>query len=296
MKKKFLVVIALALFIYALSRKHEERLLGFFPNEVFTDTGIISAENFAVVDLETDEVLAAKKAKEKISPASLSKLFSIYMVDDLFNLDDKIEVSQEAMNLVGENSSLANILPGTYYLENIYHAILAPSGNDAMYALANFVGGYFDEDLTECQDRVIAYRTKLNLFLQANDFMATRIKDVTGYSRETYTNIEDLIDLSKELIKKEWFIKLVSQAEYVSMTPSGKYLSWLNTNKFLDSNSEFYNPNIKGIKTGSLENYKNIISLYEKDGKKYLIIVIGAKSDELRYTDTLNLVEKYINY
>lgn len=286
----FIIVIILVLL---LLYKYKEKTMEFIPSLLLIDKDNISAQAYGVIDLKTGRMLAAKGEKEQVKTASLAKLFSIHMVNGLKYMDSYIEISQDNLDLVGHNSSMSNLLPGTYFLENIYHAILAPSGNDAMYALADNIGKDMNPELETCQDRLDEYTQALNKFIKEEGFLNTSIKDVTGYYGKTYSCVEDLSKLSQELLKKKWFRNMTGQYQYLSRTPSGKSLVWDNTNKFLNPDSKFYNPNIHGIKTGSLENYKNIISLYEDEQSSLLIIVIGSKTDDLRYEDTLNLIEKY---
>lgn len=290
-RNRRLLIILLLLGVLALSiYKKKYNILDLFPDVIARKSGQISASNFLVVDLNTGEKLITKGETEKIRPASLAKLYSIYMTSNLFNSDTIIDMRKEALNMAKENSSLSNILPGKYYAKNIYHAILAPSGNDAMYGLADYVGFSFDDSLKEPEERILEYTRILNKYLKNQGFNNTYIEDVTGYCEKTYTDLNDLNNLVQSLIKIDYFWDLVSKAQVTTICPSEKSLTWLNTNKFLDENSKFYNPNIHGIKTGSLGFYNNIISLYENDKSRYLIFVIGSKSDDFRYTDTLNLI------
>lgn len=48
-------------------------------------------------------------------------------------------------------------------------------------------------------------------------------------------------------------------------------------------NSPYYNANVKGMKTGTMASSYNIVVLYEKDGKAYLITCLAAHSNEGRY-------------
>lgn len=43
------------------------------------------------------------------------------------------------------------------------------------------------------------------------------------------------------------------------------------------------NENVKGIKTGTMASSYNIVVLYKKDGKEYLITCLASLSDEGRY-------------
>ena len=52
---------------------------------------------------------------------------------------------------------------------------------------------------------------------------------------------------------------------------------------FLDPDSAYFNPNVKGIKTGSLEGAYNLVVLYQQHGKEFLVVSLGSDSDQARY-------------
>ena len=74
---------------------------------------------------------------------------------------------------------------------------------------------------------------------------------------------------------------------------NNRKIELINTNKFLDKSSKFYDENIIGLKTGSLSVGKNISVLYENptNKKKYVIFVFGAKTDDDRYKDSIKVRE-----
>ena len=75
---------------------------------------------------------------------------------------------------------------------------------------------------------------------------------------------------------------LTEKVQFSIQTPQGEF-TWKNTNEFLDENSPYYNANVKGMKTGTMASSYNLVVLYEKDGKAYLITCLAARSNEGRY-------------
>ena len=67
--------------------------------------------------------------------------------------------------------------------------------------------------------------------------------------------------------------------------------SWKNTNTFLDPTSDYYNENVIGVKTGSLSDDYNLVVLYQKYGKEFLICSLGSQSDSSRYDDVSNIIK-----
>lgn len=97
-----------------------------------------------------------------------------------------------------------------------------------------------------------------------------------------------------DLLKNEWFKDIVSQTSYTATLPDGSMQTWKNTNTFLDPTSEYYNKNVIGVKTGSLSDDFNLVVLYKKHGKEFLICSLGSQSNYSRYDD-VNYVLKTID-
>lgn len=288
--KTFFSYLFIVLILVAVFTKRD-KLLDFLPDSIASSHKIITAKNYMVVDMKTGKKVIAKGEKERIKPASLTKLFSLMVANKVIGPDEIVIARKEAMDMVKPGSSMANIVPGKYYAKNIYHGIIAPSGNDTMYVLADHLGGKINKDMTKATDRVREYRKFLMEHLENNGIKNTKLVDVTGYSDDNYTNLDDVSKVVKNLLKLDWFRELSATSMVTTKTPSGKTLSLLNTNKFLDKQSSYYNPKISGVKTGSLDNYYNMVCLYENNKSTYLILIAGSASDHFRYLDSLKMVE-----
>ncbi len=288
--KTFFSYLFIVLILVAVFTKRD-KLLDFLPDSIASSHKIITAKNYMVVDMKTGKKVIAKGEKERIKPASLTKLFSLMVANKVIGPDEIVIARKEAMDMVKPGSSMANIVPGKYYAKNIYHGIIAPSGNDTMYVLADHLGGKINKDMTKATDRVREYRKFLMEHLENNGIKNTKLVDVTGYSDDNYTNLDDVSKVVKNLLKLDWFRELSATSMVTTKTPSGKTLSLLNTNKFLDKQSSYYNPKITGVKTGSLDNYYNMVCLYENNKSTYLILIAGSASDHFRYLDSLKMVE-----
>ena len=71
---------------------------------------------------------------------------------------------------------------------------------------------------------------------------------------------------------------------------SGQTNTWVNTNKQLDPNSEYYNENVIGIKTGSLDDNYSLVTYYDDGERSLLIGVFGSATDKGRYEDTYEII------
>ncbi len=296
MKKKkkigvtiFIIVLVLGAFFLSWASKPENlRELKNQIREVFSETNVkesYNAKSLVLVDLNSEEIFISKKAKSRELPASLAKLFVIEYASTLVGLEDIVKVNQEALSFTKEGSSIANIKEKNYYVENLYAAMLVPSGNDAAYALADYCGSILSPNTTSSEERIRIFMNHLNGYLKEQGYKDTYLNDPSGYDMEAYTTVLDLKEVVKKLLSKDWFRDIVSKSTYTAILPDGTAENWTNTNTFLNKSSEYYNENVFGIKTGSLADDYNLVVLYKKHDKEFLICSLGSESNSSRYDD-----------
>ena len=195
------------------------------------------------------------------------------------------EKSKTSLSLTKQDSSVANIKEKEYYLQNLCAAMLVPSGNDAAYAVADYCGSILSKESKTTKERINIFMNNLNKYLEKEGYVNTKLYDPSGYDMDAQTTVLDLAKLVKKLLKHQWFRDIVSQSSYTAILPDGSKQTWENTNIFLDSTSEYYNENVLGVKTGSLSDDYNLIVLYKKHGKEFLICSLGSQSNTSRYDD-----------
>lgn len=253
-----------------------------------------NAKSLVMVDLSNDDIFISKNPKEQLLPASLAKLFVIEYATTFTQLDDVVLADYDAISLTKQGSSIANIKEKKYYLENLFAAMLVPSGNDAAYVVADYCGSILSPESTTSNERIEIFMKNLNKYLKEQGYSNTVLNDPSGFDTEARTTVLDLEEVSKKLLKYDWFKDIVSQNSYTATLPDGTTQTWKNTNTFLDPTSEYYNKNVIGIKTGSLADDYNLVVLYKMHGKEFLICSLGSQSDYSRYDD-VNYILKTID-
>lgn len=264
-------------------RKTKEQLRALFFSDKIEDS--YNAKSLIMVDLSNDENFISKKAEEQRLPASLAKLFVIEYATTLTNLDDVVLADYATLLLTKQGSSVANIKEKQYYIHNLFAAMLVPSGNDAAYVVADYCGGIISPDARTSQERVEVFMNNLNRYLKEQGYDDTVLYDPSGFDTDAKTTVMDLKEVTKKLLKYEWFRDIISQTSYTATLPDGTTQTWKNTNIFLDPTSDYYNENIVGVKTGSLSDDYNLVVLYKMHGKEFLICSLGSQSDYSRYDD-----------
>lgn len=99
----------------------------------------VTAAAWVIADLDTGAVLAAKEPHSRERPASLIKnLLAVVVIREL-SPDTKVVGTQEDADQEG---SKVGIGPGgEYTVDQLLHALIMQSGNDAAWALARALGG-----------------------------------------------------------------------------------------------------------------------------------------------------------
>ena len=269
-------------------RSEKNAIYSFLYGEFQQDS--YNAKSLILVDRSNNEIFISKKENEQQLPASLAKLFVIEYAATIADLDSIVPASYEAISMTKPGSSVANIEVKDYFLHNLFAAMLVPSGNDAAYVVADYCGGILSPQTARGQERVNVFMDNLNIHLQEEGYSNTILYDPSGYDMDALTNVLDLNAVVNQLLEYQWFRDIVSQSSYMATLPDGSTQTWKNTNTFLDPNSEYYNENVIGVKTGSLSDDYNLVVLYKKYDKEFLICSLGSQSDSSRYDDVTHIL------
>ena len=218
-------------------------------------------------------------------PASLAKLFVIDYANEIADLNEIVHASPHALSMTKPGASTAGITEQEYYLHNLFAAMLVPSSNNAAYVVADYCGGLLDPQASTAGERVNAFMTGLNQHIAEIGCTGTVLYDPSGFDWEARTTVLDLKIVADRLLEKDWFRDTICQSRYTATLPDGSTQTWKNTNTFLDPDSEYYNENVRGIKTGSLSDDYNLIVLYRQHGKEFLICSLGSAATSSRYED-----------
>ena len=264
-------------------RKIEEQRNKNIKNKLEINKKEFSSKEVFYYDIEKNELINIKGNKEdKIVPASVLKLFTIEYILNKLKLDQVVTVGNE-ISLVSSDESQAGIKKGEKYtVKELLEMMFLPSGNDATYTLSKWYLKNYENvkvDTISNNEMVKEFSDKINKYLKEKNINNTNITNPSGISKDSYISKEDILLSPKE--------------HKIGINKNKRKIELINTNKFLDKSSKFYDENIIGLKTGSLSVGKNISVLYENptNKKKYVIFVFGAKTDDDRYKDSIKVRE-----
>lgn len=241
-------------------------------------------------------LLSSVNANEPVAPASLTKLLTAAVALYYVSPDEVFTVGSE-QELVQPGSSISFIAKGHMLtLYDLITAMLLPSGNDAAYTVAVSTARAVEPDI-EMTDREAADRfcEMMNSFAARLGMTRSHFVNPDGWDdEEHYTTASDLVMLAEYALSIPQIREIAAISEKYVVFESGENVTWKNSNKLIDPNSEYYCANAVGLKTGTTPNAGcSLAAVFEKDGKKYISVVSGCETDGERYETALNDFSMY---
>ncbi len=259
----------------------EDLCVGGLTNSTDTLATGDNAATEAVFTLADGEVAYAKNIYEKRYPASTTKILTCYLALKYGDLDQVVTVSQNAMDSVEPDSSLANLNVGYQLtLRDVLYGLMLASGNDAANVIAETVSG-----------SIPAFVDLMNSEAEALGCTQSHFANSNGMPDDDhYTTAYDLYLIFQEAILIPEFVEIISTDSYTgTITDSeGNTIleEWENTNGFL--NGEYEVPegvHLIGGKTGTTDSAGSCLVLYSEDasGAPVISIVLNATDHDALY-------------
>jgi serine-type D-Ala-D-Ala carboxypeptidase (penicillin-binding protein 5/6) len=236
---------------------------------------VVEARAWLLLDATSGQSIASRNPKERIEPASLTKLMTAYLAFGALKgrslaLGQTIRVSERAWHASGSRMFIEPRKPVT--VEELLHGLIIQSGNDASIALAEAVAGSepaFVERMNREAER-----------LGMTDTNFTNSSGMPGPGH--YSTARDLALITSALIREyPEYYKLYSEREY-------RYndITQRNRNQLL-----WLDPNVDGVKTGHTESAGySLIASARRSGRRLVSVVIGAPSESLRARESQKLL------
>lgn len=251
----------------------------------------IDAASAILLD-DSGKVLFYKNPTETIYPASTTKLLTALVALDVCEIDDKITVGNEIEN-IEKNSSQANLEEGQKLtLQMLLEGMLLPSGNDAAYTIATFIGRIsLDNRTADTKDAIQEFVRLMNEKVQELGLRDTCFKNPDGYDEEgQYTTAYDMGIIAMAALLNKDIREIAGKSKTRNVFLSGEDVTWYSTNKLITSGSGQYYRYAIGLKTGSSILAGNcLVSAAQKDDHTYISVVMNSTSDG-RWEDSINLL------
>lgn len=249
----------------------------------------VAARAYLLLDLTSDQTLAARDADSPVQPASLTKLMTAYLVFDALRLGrlelkQALPVSEHAWRQPGSRMFIDTRMKVP--VEDLLKGLLVQSGNDAAVALAEGVAG--------SEARFVQL---MNEQAQALGMKATRFVNPTGLSHPgQLSTARDLAILATRLLRDfpdHARFHAIRKYRYEGTPPANDS----NRNLLL-----FRDPSVDGLKTGHTEaaGYCLIATAQREfphlgpggapGVRRLLAVVLGTDSENARANETQKLL------
>ncbi len=237
----------------------------------------LTSRSALLMNMNTGEILYSHNADERLQPASIAKILTLYIVDEGIQqndlgLSDTVKISRRAGRTGGSKMFLqaGSELP----LMELLKGIAVVSANDASVAVAEHIAG-----------SVEAFVTLMNKKARELGMFNSNFKNPNGLpAKGQFTTARDMMTLAYKYLQRfPEAIKLHSTRFYTY-----RNITQRNRNTLLVNY-----PNADGLKTGwvAAAGY-HIIATAKRGNTRLIAVVMGAKTPAVRSREARNLLDR----
>ncbi|MDE5832319.1 MAG: D-alanyl-D-alanine carboxypeptidase, partial [Desulfovibrio sp.] len=237
---------------------------------------LVEAASAIVFDLDHDVILFEQNPDQRIPPASLTKVMSMFLAMDYIRdghlkEDDSVVVSRAAATAGG---SVMGLRQGdSVPLKKLLMGMAVASGNDASYAVAEAVGG-----------SAANFVKMMNARAEDLGMENTRFKNPHGLPADgQYTSARDMLTLARAYLRA---YPDALEMHNTKVIEHAGYRAW-NKNPLLDQY-----PGADGLKSGWIRaSGYNLIFTAERNGRRLLAVILGAPDTFARGAEACRLLD-----
>ena len=225
----------------------------------------IRAEAAVLADLDTGQVLFARRPAERRPIASLTKIMTALLVGERTEPTDVVTVSDEAASGRLAGISGLGLEPGERIRVNeLMYALMLQSANDAAVALAEHVSGSVD-----------AFVGDMNARAERLGLANTRFASPNGLDDDGYSSAGDLVRLTRAAYRTRGFASIVATRFHTVTSLDEPPRIVQNRNVLL-----WLYPGAIGVKTGftSAAGFC-VVATAEREDMRLLAVVLGEPSE-----------------
>jgi serine-type D-Ala-D-Ala carboxypeptidase (penicillin-binding protein 5/6) len=235
----------------------------------------IDASAWALTDTETGLYLAGENPDRRLPIASTTKIMvALLALEKGVDLDEEVTISEQAESYVGLTYSNVGLIKGEQVtVRNLLVAALVPSGTEAVYALAEHLGGGGGEAGVE------RFVEEMNQKADSMGLENTSFTNPAGLDDEdNYSSARDLAEIARAAIEYPEFARITDREE-ATISTGNREIEVFTTNNLLYAYDA-----ANGVKTGtSPEAGPCLVASAEEDGESYITVVLDAAEDQYRF-------------
>lgn len=236
------------------------------PNNIaFAHQISVNSYSAIIIDQKTGRVFYEKNAHEPRRIASITKIMTAILAIESGKMDETVTVSNNATRVEGSSVYLK---PGEKIkLRDLVYGLMLRSGNDAAYAIAEYVGGSVEGFVFLMNEKAKQLGMKNTHFANPHG-----LDDHEDHFSSAY----DMAILTKYAMENEQFREISSTKVYRTPDPKGNWdRIWRNKNKLVTGLYKYST----GGKTGYTKRAKRtLVSTASKDGMDLIAVTLNTPS------------------
>lgn len=251
-----------------------------------------SSRHALLMDAQTGQILAKKRANEEVPPASLTKIMTVLLaIEAEQDLDHPVTLPEDIFPaLYAQDASMAGFAPGeTVTVRDLLYGAMLPSGAECCEALARQVSGSRE-----------AFVALMNQKAAELGMSRTHFSNPTGLTEANhYSTAADLAKLLRAALQNETFRTIFTTEQYTSTPteqhPEGVWFASTLLSRLSGTELSGGEDTILGGKTGYTEAAGLCLaSLARVKGAEYILITLGAPGNHATtQTNIQDAVEVY---
>lgn len=249
-----------------------------------TEKPELESPSSVLMDASSGFVLYNSSANEKKYPASMTKVMTALIAIENGNLDDVITYSENAVNIPDDATKAGFSAGDKVTLRESLYALFMASAADASIAIAEHIGGNVENFVDMMNTKAQAIGCSQTNFVNphglhdANHYTTAYDMALIMQCAISYPDFCDIIGTKSYTIKKSDVVKNEIKLE--------------NRSALLSEGNANYYEFAKGSKTGHTNAAKyTLVSYAEKNGAKFVSVVMEGDSFDTCYLDTKRLFE-----
>lgn len=253
----------------------------------------VDAASAILIDVNTKEILYHKNAVETMFPASTLKLLTALVALEWCTIDEQITIGDE-VTMIGFDSTRAYLRPGEVLtLDNLLQGLLLPSGNDAAYSIAAYVGRKaLNNPKADNKEAVCKFVVLMNEKAKKLGVKNSCFKTPDGYDAlGQYTTAYDMGLIAVEAAKNDIIVNISCKVKARNIFVSGEDVTWDNTNRLINKYSGQYYSKALGLKTGTSTMAGRCLISAGKDGDREVVCVVMDSTSSGRWEDAIKLLK-----
>ena len=246
-----------------------------------------------LVDESTDTIVASKGAKERISPASMTKVLTVLVaaeqiteaqLDDMFTMT--LEITDYAY--VNDCSSVGFLDGEKVTVRDLFYGTVLPSGGDAAVGLATYIAGSQEAFVDLMNEKL----DELGLSDSAHFTNCVGL-----YDKNHYCTVYDMAVIMKAAMKNDMCREFLSAHSYTTAPttehPKGITISNWFLRRIEDKDTD---GEVIGGKTGYVVQSKSCAVSYGTfaGGTPYICVTAGSTSSWQCIYDQVEIYNRYV--